>query len=278
MLNRLSASEWSPFEAVRRLPENIAGRDFVVGDVHGTFGLVYAAMSQVGFDPAVDRLLCVGDLIDRGPDSAQVEHFLAHPFVHAVCGNHEAMLLELALTGKPPTEAERARLVRNGMGWWFAMPEDRQEAILSALAQLPLAIETPTPRGSVGLIHADVPAGMSWRDFVAALERDDADAIHACLWGRTRAMSEDPSGVAGIGRLFVGHTVQDGLSRRGNVYALDTGAVFGLTGEIPDGRLTFARAAMGTDAMVAPRLPTLIDIRAGDVPDHAFGQYALAPA
>jgi hypothetical protein len=50
---------------VLRLPANTRGRDFVVGDIHGTFYVLEQALAAVGFDPARDRVICVGDLIDR---------------------------------------------------------------------------------------------------------------------------------------------------------------------------------------------------------------------
>lgn len=73
---------------VRTLPLNTQGTDYVVGDIHGCFDLVDQALARLGFAPDQDRLLCVGDLIDRGPQSAQVDAFLARPYVYAVRGNH----------------------------------------------------------------------------------------------------------------------------------------------------------------------------------------------
>ena len=48
---------------------NQAGRDLVVGDVHGCFRTLARALSQLEFDPSCDRLFGVGDLVDRGPHS-----------------------------------------------------------------------------------------------------------------------------------------------------------------------------------------------------------------
>lgn len=267
--------DWSPFTAVAHLPENRQGRDFVVGDIHGAFALVDDALEAVDFSPDADRLFCVGDLIDRGPDSRAVARFLARPYVHALCGNHEATLLALHMEGTPEDAALAVALRLTGATWWLDVPHDEREPILAALAQLPLAMEVATERGSVGFVHADVPAGMDWPAFLAALERDDADVIHAALWGRERLTRGSEDGVRGIGRLYVGHTpMWQGLVRRGNVYAVDSGAVFGLTGRIPEGRLTLAEIGMATAALVAPRPHALVDVRAGEVPATPFGRYA----
>jgi len=98
----------------RLVKANAAGRDFVVGDVHGMFDRVEEALSRVDFDRDRDRLFCVGDLIDRGPQSKEVARFLDQPFVHAVCGNHEDALLQMhARSAQPNSE-----LWLDGADWW----------------------------------------------------------------------------------------------------------------------------------------------------------------
>lgn len=77
----------------RRLPRNRLGRDFVVGDLHGQRPLLEARLAAVGFDPRIDRVFSVGDLIDRGPDSLETLALIEEPWFHAVLGNHELMLL-----------------------------------------------------------------------------------------------------------------------------------------------------------------------------------------
>lgn len=48
---------------------NLAGRDFVVGDVHGHLQQLHMQLQEVTFDKSLDRLFFLGDLVDRGPDS-----------------------------------------------------------------------------------------------------------------------------------------------------------------------------------------------------------------
>lgn len=244
----------TPYQAVRRLGVNAAGRDFVVGDIHGAFDLVLEAMEEARFDPAVDRLFAVGDLIDRGPGSHRCARFLAQPYVHVVRGNHENMLLELYEPGVPSEEVVAAACRLGGMHWWLDVGPRERQAILMAFSTLPLAIEVQTRRGTVGLIHADVPAGMHWDTFLALLQEGDSHTVQTCLWGRSRIRSGDDSGVPGVGRVFVGHTPQwGGVGRLGNVFAVDTGGVFGHLGTHPDGHLTMANFLMKSEALAAPR-------------------------
>jgi serine/threonine protein phosphatase 1 len=57
---------------VQRFVLNATGRDFAVGDIHGCFSALEAALRHVGFSPDSDRLFSVGDLVDRGSESDQV--------------------------------------------------------------------------------------------------------------------------------------------------------------------------------------------------------------
>lgn len=259
---------------VLRLPPNKKGRDFVVGDIHGAFAALDAAMAVAGFDPRRDRLFSVGDLVDRGPDSARCVEFLEQPFFHAVRGNHEDELLRLH-GGRGGLAGEALWL--DGSEWWTRTPLDQRRRIVAALKRLPLAIEVATPRGTVGFVHAEVPLGMDWASFCVALEREDRFITETALWGRERIDSGDESGVHGIGRLFVGHNVQfDGITRYGNVYAVDTGAIFGeLWGDAGLG-LTMVNIGASTADLEQPRLVARLDVRGaeGATPSHPFGSHA----
>lgn len=263
---------------ILRLARNTKGRDLVVGDIHGEILLLLQLLTQIGFDPERDRLFLVGDLIDRGPYSHLVLQLLALPSVYSVRGNHEDMLLGYYANGEPTEEALAYLTQHNGLGWWMHIPRDQRIPILQALAALPLVIEVDTPRGSVGLIHAEVPRGMDWPTFVAGIEAGAKKIIHSCLWGRTRVKANDASGVRGVGRIFAGHTPQlAGMRRLGNHYLVDTAAVYGASGGEPGGRLTVAHMLAATAPMMQPKgcdLP-FIDIRGdAEIPENPFGQYA----
>lgn len=211
-----------PEVMVRRLPPNIHGRDFLVGDIHGSFDAVIEGMRQVKFDTRVDRIISVGDLIDRGRGSSRVVGFLKQPYVHAVRGNHDHEFAKL-----DPAEIRLlARVPRLGMGWAQNLSDEALLEIQAALRTLPVAIELPTVRGMVGVVHAQVPDGMTWPAFVQALERRDPAVIDCALTERHKLQSGNATVVQGVGRVFVGHTTQQGGALMlGNVVAIDTGAV-----------------------------------------------------
>ena len=97
---------WTKDDRLRtpaRTPEGV--RIFAVGDIHGHLGLLDEMLGAIGAEierlpPARNLVIFLGDLIDRGPDSAGVVERLAtmdhQPFRAVfITGNHEEVLLRI---------------------------------------------------------------------------------------------------------------------------------------------------------------------------------------
>lgn len=74
-------------------------RTFVIGDVHGCLDPLRRLMERIPWEPDADRLVFVGDYIDRGPDSKGVVDYILQlrglgGAVRCLLGNHERMLLD----------------------------------------------------------------------------------------------------------------------------------------------------------------------------------------
>ena len=202
-------------------PVNTNGRDFVVGDIHGCFDLLSKVLRDIRFDPDADRLFSVGDLVDRGPRSAQVGEWLARPWFHPVRGNHEQMAIDYVRG-----ELDFLEYQINGGGWFIGLPAGRQAEIARMFGALPIAIEVGTRAGAVGIVHADCPFD-SWQELIAELDSEDGEVIaDISMWSRERFGARIASRVAGITKIFVGHTPVDRDLLLGNVHYIDTGAVF----------------------------------------------------
>ena len=201
---------------------NQAGRDFVVGDVHGCFSRLSTELDRLEFNCNVDRLFSVGDLVDRGPQSSAVLDWLTRPWFHAVRGNHEQMALDYLAAAIDPDD------YRLYGGLWFTeLSLLRQQQTATHFDTLPIAIEVDTPSGLVGIVHGDCPF-TSWEELVEVLSSENALVIaETCLSSRERIIKMDDSGVTGVARLFVGHTPVPRPMTLGNVHYIDTGAVFG---------------------------------------------------
>jgi len=129
----------------------------VVGDVHGEIDGLAALLHRLGYDsegnhPEGRRLVFVGDLCDRGPDSPGVirwvQRLVEAGRAQAIAGNHELNLLR--------------RERKHGNHWFFgesdhpafgrcvAITEAEQEPILEFFRSLPIVLE----RGDLRIVHA----------------------------------------------------------------------------------------------------------------------------
>lgn len=198
---------------VLRLSQNEQGRDFVVDDIHFKTIDLHKGLKALGFDRTVDRVIAVGDLIDRGPGVLDGLKLLGEPWFFTVKGNHEQMLID-AYRQDP-----HARYSAHGAGWWPTIADESKEMIIQKLESLPTVIEIGAPQGIIGVVHADVPPGMAWQAFVDSLDNPQIEEI--ALWGRSRIKKHFREGVSGVWRVCTGHTWIPTPLRLGNVLALD---------------------------------------------------------
>jgi serine/threonine protein phosphatase 1 len=140
-----------------RLPRNAKGRDFVVGDLHGHRSLLEQELDRLGFDPSCDRVLSVGDLIDRGPESLATLSLIDEPWFHAVLGNHELMLLNFLDYYRSRIHSRKS-LPSGGGGWIIGAISRNRRTVLrlaDAIASLPLVIHVES-NVSFNVTHGDL--------------------------------------------------------------------------------------------------------------------------
>lgn len=147
---------------VRRLPPNLNGRDFYIGDLHGCTDHLTRLLEYVAFDPSSDRVFSVGDLVDRGPDSLGATEFLDTPWFFAVLGNHEIWSLS-QLQIAPYTEWEERLRYSDHLEWHGKLQASERAQLIERLKSLPLALEIEQPQGGlIGVIHAMLPIKTGW--------------------------------------------------------------------------------------------------------------------
>lgn len=176
-----------------RLSVNARGRDFVVGDLHGQVDMLDHLLKTVDFNPRQDRLLSVGDLIDRGPGSAELlRRYHSEKGFHAILGNHEAMMIRAA----EDEEVDRGWRA-SGAEWTRSLSLTELRELTQIAATLPLVMELPLSDGRVvGLVHAEIRPGVTWaklrslslQGWEAIWDPDERDA-EAAIWGRSRLKS-----------------------------------------------------------------------------------------
>ena len=213
---------------IKKLKNNTVGKDYFVGDIHGCYEQLMEALVKIKFNPDVDRLISVGDLVDRGSDSVKCLNLLKELWFHAVSGNHEDMMIK-SFRHEWPTH----NYIQNGGRWFFHLPyEQQEELVLLADTKMPLVIEVETDIGTIGVIHANAPD--DWQKYHQLNDDEDFfdDAlVEDTIWGRRRIYGNQSGRVKGIDYVVVGHTPVEDVTVLENIVYIDTGAVY-------DGSLT----------------------------------------
>jgi serine/threonine protein phosphatase 1 len=208
-------------------------RVYAIGDVHGRLDLLDELLARIEADlaqsPGLQSLIVfVGDLIDRGPDSAGVLRRVRNyrrPGVRVIslCGNHEEVLLRLlrgegdlladwlrfggaecaASYGLEPKDLKRMSSARAVDKLRKAIPREDREYLqrLSDTFRI----------GSYVFVHAGIRPG------VPLAEQTQADL----RWIREPFLEhEDDHGVV----VVHGHTITAQVEHRSNRIGIDTGA------------------------------------------------------
>lgn len=211
-------------EIVQRFEANQQGRDFAVGDIHGCFHVLEKALIDVAFDVAKDRLFSCGDLVNRGPLSHRVYWFIQQPWFKAVKGNHEDIAVE-AFSGHDLYGLKAG-------DWLSRLKQNELQTLYSYLNRMPLAFDIKTRSNKrIGIIHADI-MHPDWDMFLQDLKRDGPNSLLArrTMWDRTRYRHSENVEflpVAGVYRIYVGHSVVERPSYHENIFYIDTGCVYG---------------------------------------------------
>lgn len=237
----------------------------VIGDVHGRFDLLEPLLERLARDPdlAGDRdLILAGDLVDRGPASAEVidlaralETDQPHR-VTSLMGNHEAMLIDF-LDGKSRSVWLRAGGMDTLQSFGVTIPEMAPEIAPEKTGN--------DADGLAGLRAAAVtaigPERIAWlRARPVMRQSGTVVTVHAAFDRNRKATAQNPKSLLWGAKAFYqthstalpwvvhGHVITRPPRIEGTRIAIDSGAWLG-------GGLTAAVILPGTD----PRLITQTD-------------------
>ena len=194
-------------------------RIFVVGDVHGCFDEFMLLLKKAGYTSQHHRLILLGDLINKGPDSFKVLSWVREQKVETLMGNHELKFIK-AVENDLFLPLVLAKLQKN-MG-------DELNNWLEWLKQWPVYIEEEdflAVHG--GLVPGEHPS-----------ESKKEYLLNIRYWDGTGQNMKDPAYPAwhelytGSKLVVYAHWARQGLKIKNNSIGLDTGCVYGgqLTG------------------------------------------------
>lgn len=231
MLRSLSQLFRSPAPAAQaaRVPEG--QRWYVIGDIHGRCDLLEALAGAIETDdlaagPAETTVVLLGDLVDRGPDSAGVIAFArnwqSRRSLRLIAGNHEEMFLE----SFDDAEMLRHFLRHGGRETVLSYGLERERYNAMSIEELQVEMARIVPEAD----RAFLAAAEEW------IEVGDYLLVHAginpalpldeqrrsdLLWIRNRFL-DHPDPFSHV--VVHGHTIFDAVEDRGTRIGIDTGA------------------------------------------------------
>ena len=250
-------------------------RAYVVGDVHGRLDLLERLLELVEKDLAERpsrraSLVFVGDLIDRGPDSAGVVERLRtfrHPHLNPVflLGNHEEVLLrilagESSLIGKWTRFGGRECMESYGADGQEFGRMDEREAVATARQLIPKAhvdflqgFADTCRFGDYLIVHAGIRPGVEF----------DQQRQEDLRWIRGPFLNHEGD----HGFVVVhGHTIVPDVVEAGNRIAIDTGAYATgrLTALVIDGPERRYLVATEGESSISEQVASIDSTRRGD--------------
>ncbi len=211
-------------QLVKVWDQEIKGRLWTCGDIHGCYSLLMNTLSQVGFDFENDLLVAVGDLVDRGSQNLECIELLDQSWFTSIRGNHE----DLCINGLGNDSFKRCH-IDNGGEWFYQIDELAQLNIAKVLQELPVVLEVNHQGKKYGFVHGHIEQN-DWEEFKATFTPGfkGYKAAQNAMWGRDRLNIDDHkyTTVSGVDAVFIGHTVVQHVCHRDNCYFIDIGSCF----------------------------------------------------
>ena len=241
---------------------------YAIGDIHGHIALLHEAHDLIARDQATagaGQIIHLGDLVDRGPDSAGVVEYLRAGVARGenwlvIKGNHDRLFGKFLIDPALPDVG-----LRPVYSWLHPA--------LGGVATLASYGVKSAGDRPVDKVHADSLAAVpqSHRDFIAALptwqRAEAAIFVHAGIRPNVPMEEQKEDDLVWIRQGFLdytephealiihGHTALDAPQHYGNRVNIDSGAAYGgpLTAIAVEGDQVFHLTRAGRVPLIAPQ-------------------------
>lgn len=180
-------------------------RTVFIGDIHGCLAELRQLVGILRLK-AEDRVICIGDLINKGPNSAGVVRYVYHAGFECVRGNHDQSFLDYP--ERPDYRAIRDGLSASVLEWYETLPlYIKDERFVAVHAGLP-------PDTKLSKVAPDVLMHIrTWDGKGECLNRSGDPPWHHLYTGKRK--------------VIYGHWAAQGLHVNGKTVGLDSGCAYG---------------------------------------------------
>lgn len=205
--------------------EQLQGRKLmIIGDIHGCYDELVLLLDKCnGRDPDT-LVLCVGDIVNKGPGSLQVVRLMRKIGAFCVRGNHDEICL-----GEWQRSRESGLPLRDKFKWMERLSSEELEWLL----ELPYTISIPSK--NMLIVHAGLVPGVP----IEGQSTNDLIHIHDLIMDEATSKwkglkKKGPSSVPwaskwpGPTHVYFGHDAKRLYQDYKYATGLDTGCVYGL--------------------------------------------------
>ena len=157
-------------------------RVFVIGDIHGNYGLFEKTLKELGITDD-DVLISVGDLVDRGKNNAKMLfEFLTKENRYMVLGNHENMMMR----AQSSREWNINWLQNGGQQTLDEIGQPGITHFCKLLEDVPYLIEVNHRGYKLGIAHAGIPhySNVSDWETIKQWTEDSGEYRYQLIWDR----------------------------------------------------------------------------------------------
>ena len=207
-------------------PLNVLNKVLIVGDIHGCLREFQELLQKCSYSPQDTTLILVGDLVNKGPCSAEVVRFARSMNALCVRGNHDESVLSFAYNLNPKQRPEA-----------YSYIDSMAAEDLEWLRELPYTISIPSYDALV--VHAGLVPGRPLQDQHPTDMHSMRNVVTSTSISGTiceppsyEGVSTTTEGVAWASlwrgpHVYFGHDAKRGLQQHEFATGLDTGCCYG---------------------------------------------------